>query len=95
MIHGKILDSSEIPVRTLSGTIQFNNTKTAAVQYSINGQQVAFRLAPRVAFTIVGGSSPTPFKTKDVKTGDLFTGLVIGFQNAITATVEWFVLERT
>jgi len=84
-----------VDVNVVSGTVHLENTKTAAVAfYNSAGNPVAFNVMPRIQITLLNASANAPYKSSNVKTGSLYMGFVIGFQNAITADVEWQVMER-
>jgi len=82
-------------VNTIGGSVTLAGVKTTSVYFMDKfGNQKYYVTAPQVTLTVIGASSPTPFKQSNLKSGNLFIGFVLGFQNAINATVEWIALER-
>lgn len=79
----------------LSGSVHFEGVKTAQVSFvKTDGSPVSFTVAPRVQLTLLNASSQVPYRVSNVKTGNLYTGIVIGFQSPVTIDVEWQVVER-
>ena len=79
----------------IGGTASFNNTKTAACYYrDLGGNQILFTIAPQLQITLRDSTTNPPFKTGNIKSGNLFAGFVIGFQSNFTGEVEWQAIER-
>jgi len=79
----------------VSGTISMNGTKVATAYFkNADGQPVLFSKAPRLTLTLLNASQASPFKTQDVKTGNLFIGFKIGFGSNVTLDIEWVASER-
>lgn len=84
-----------IDVNVVSGTVHLENTKTAQVDFkNAQGQPVAFTLAPRLQLTLLDQTNQIPFKVSNVKTGNVYTGFIVGFQTKVTTDIEWEVSER-
>jgi hypothetical protein len=84
-----------VDVNVVSGTVHLENTKTTQVDFkNAQGQPVAFTLAPRLQLTLLDQTNINPYKVSNVKTGNVYTGFIIGFSNKVTLDVEWEVSER-
>ena len=84
-----------IDANVLSATLHFENTRTARWDF-INsvGQAVTFSKSPRVQATALDTSAAPIYKVKDVKTGNLYTGVIVGFNVPVTLDVEVQIQER-
>jgi hypothetical protein len=84
-----------VDVNVISGSVHFDNAKLMSVMYTnSNGDPVSFSKSPRLQLTVLNTTVVNPFKTQDIKAGNLFTGFKIGFQSNQTLDVEWQVMER-
>ena len=84
-----------IDANIISGTVNFNSQKTMNINFTdTSGNTILFTKAPRIQLTIKNASTATACKTKDIKTGSLYSGFAIGFQTAVTLEVEWQAVER-
>ena len=84
-----------IDANVISTTLHFENTKTARwdFQNSIGGA-VSFTKAPRVQITALDTSAAPAYKCANVKTGALYTGVIVGFNIPVTIDVELQIQER-
>lgn len=84
-----------VDTNVISGSAHLENVKTIEITYADSeGNPVAFTKEPRLQITLLDATSQVPFKTKAIKTGSNYTGVVIGFQQKITIDFEWQVAER-
>lgn len=84
-----------VDVNIISGSAHIENVKTIEITYKdSDGNPVIFTKEPRLQITLLDATSQVPFKTKAIKSGSNFIGVVIGFQNKITIDFEWQVAER-
>jgi hypothetical protein len=78
----------------LSGTVSLKGTKSVQVAFKNSaGSNISFTKAPQITLTLLN-TTAVVFKVGDVKTGNLFTGFTLGFQNSVTCDVSWQVLEQ-
>lgn len=84
-----------VDTNVISGSAHMENVKSIELTYTDSeGNPVAFTKEPRLQITLLDATSQIPFKTKAIKTGSNYTGVVIGFQQKITIDFEWQVAER-
>lgn len=77
------------------GTIVFNNTKTAKSLYVDElGNAITFSKLPNLKITLINAGAQNAFKQGDIKQGNLFVGIVIGFGSSVTLTVNYEATER-
>ena len=75
--------------------VTFINTKSGQADFVNNkGQTVSFSRAPSVSITLDQNSTSIPYRFSWVKSGVLFVGLVIKFNNFYTGTAYVQVLEN-
>ena len=79
-----------IGANVVKGTVAFNSTKTAQADFKDDaGNPVGFTKEPNIQLTLLDPNGTPPYKVKSVKTGNVFTGFVIGFSQVQTLTVSW------
>jgi hypothetical protein len=84
-----------VDVNVISGSVHLDNVKTVEISYvDSSGNPVVFTKEPRLQITLLDASSQVPFKTRAIKSGVNYVGVIIGFQAKITIDLEWQVLER-
>lgn len=84
-----------IDANILAGTVTLKNAKVISVMFiDSKGQQMTFVKSPRIGLTLMDTSTNPPYKTNDIKSGDLFTGFILGFQAPVSIDVEWSAQER-
>lgn len=75
--------------------VSFNNTKTGQADFVNNrGIPVTFSVAPSVSITLDQNSTSIPYRFSWVKSGNLFTGIIIKFNTYYTGTAFVQVLEQ-
>ena len=84
-----------LDVNYLSGTVSLTGVKVAQVTFrDSSGNAVSFTKEPMISLTILNASTVPPYKVKGNKTGNVFTGFMIGFQAAQSIDVDWTATER-
>ena len=84
-----------VDTNVISGSARLENVKSIEITYrDAAGKPVVFTKEPRLQITLLDATAQVPFKTKPVKSGANFVGVVIGFQNKLTIDFEWQVMER-
>ena len=84
-----------VDTNVISGSAHLAGVKTIEITYrDSEGNPVVFTKEPRLQITLLDATSQVPFKTKAIKSGSNFVGVIIGFQNPITIDFEWQVAER-
>lgn len=84
-----------VDINVISGSAHLENVKSIEITYKDSeGNPVVFTKEPRLQITLLDATSQVPFKTKALKSGVNFIGVVLGFQSKITIDLEWQVMER-
>ena len=79
-----------IGANVVKGIVSFNGTKTAQADFKDdNGNPVGFTQEPNVQLTLLDANGTPAYKVKGVKTGNVYTGFVIGFSQVQTMAVAW------
>ena len=85
-----------IDVNVVAGLVRFNGTQTATVLFTNkDGDPVKFKRKPRVSLTLLDPTSYIPYRVSDQRDGNGdYIGFTIGFQAAVSLSVEWQASER-
>jgi hypothetical protein len=84
-----------IDANVISGTVHMTGTKTVQVDFrDSQGNPVAFTKAPRLQITLLNNLTQVPYRVANVKTGNVYTGVIVGFSSIVTLDFEWEISER-
>lgn len=92
---GKITRHVAIDINQVTGTVTLTDVKMASVVFkNSDGDTVLFTKEPMVSITLLNAAVVPPFKVKASKTGNLFSGFILGFQTPQTIDIDWTATER-
>jgi hypothetical protein len=81
----------------LTGSVKFNNTKTASVYFKTSvGATITFAKLPNIQLTCRDNATQLPFVVAGItSSSSCFVGAIVGFGSNVTMTIDYAIFQRS